>query len=414
VESSAEQVTGMLQSSVVSLPPGSMDKAFTVDLLEAAAQGLISRADRIHGGLHPGKPKFPSPMNLDYLLRYYAHTGDQAVLETVLFTLEKMACGGIYDQIGYGFHRYSVDEVWLVPHFEKMLYDNAQLTRVYLHAYQLTGDEFLASICRQILDYVEREMLDESGGFYSTQDADSEGEEGKFFLWTPDEFHTALQGEFDDKTITALMAYWDVTSGGNFEGSNILHVELWADDIAYEHDLSVAEMNAAIQKARDILFRSREERIKPGRDEKMLAAWNGLMLAAFAEAARVFGDDRYRRIAERNAEFILSALSMEDGRLYRVHKASESKLNGYLEDYAGVIDGLLETYQTTFNPRWFCEAQRLTDYVLAHFQAEDGGGFYDTSDEHESLVARPRSLQDNATPSGNSLMAYSPNMKKRL
>jgi hypothetical protein len=406
VEQSAAQVTGMLQSSVVSLPPGSMEKAFTVDLLDNAAQSLISRADRIHGGLHTGKPKFPSPMNLDFLLRYHAHSGDRGVLETVLFTLEKMARGGIYDQIGYGFHRYSVDEYWLVPHFEKMLYDNAQLARVYLHAYQLTGDEFLATICRQILEYVEREMLDESGGFYSTQDADSEGEEGKFFLWTPPEFREALLGELDDKTINALMVYWDVTPGGNFEGSNILHVEHWADDIAHEHDLSVAEMKAAIHKARDILFHVREERIKPGRDEKMLAAWNGMMLAAYAEAARVFGDEHYRRIAERNAEFILSALTMEDGRLYRSHKAGESKLNGYLEDYAGVIDGLLEVYQTTFHPHWFQEAQRLTDYALAHFQAEDGGGFYDTSDEHESLVARPRSLQDNATPSGNSLMAY--------
>lgn len=396
VEDSATRIVEVLQSESIARASDA-DQRLNPSLLERAARQLVARADDVHGGLHTGQPKFPNPMNLDYLLRYYAHTRNADVLKAITFTLEKMARGGIYDQIGFGFHRYSVDERWLVPHFEKMLYDNSQLARVYLHAYQVTQNPFFAEICQQILTYVEREMLDSSGGFYSTQDADSEGEEGKFFLWTPDEFRTVLQGKLPDETISALMNYWDVTRSGNFEGKNILHVE--AENPA---------LNDSIQAARDLLFAAREKRIKPGRDEKMLAAWNGMMLAAYAEAARVFSEKRetYTQTARRNAEFLLSSLSMPDGRLYRTHKNGESKLNGYLEDYACVIDGLLELYQTTFEPRWFTEAQRLADHVLAHFQAEDGGGFYDTSDDHETLVARPRSLMDNAVPGGNNLMAY--------
>jgi hypothetical protein len=396
VEDSAARIVEVLQSESIAAASDA-DKRLNPSLLERAARHLVARADEVHGGLHTGQPKFPNPMNLDYLLRYYTHTRNADVLNVITFTLEKMARGGIYDQIGFGFHRYSVDEQWLVPHFEKMLYDNSQLARVYLHAYQVTQNPFFAEICQQILTYVEREMLDPSGGFYSTQDADSEGEEGKFFLWTPDEFRAILQGKLPDETISALMNYWDVTRSGNFEGKNILHVE--AENPA---------LKDSIQVARNLLFAARDKRIKPGRDEKMLAAWNGMMLTAYAEAARVFPEKRatYTQIARRNAEFLLAQLSMPDGRLYRTHKNGESKLNGYLEDYACVIDGLLELYQTTFEPRWFTEAQRLTDHVLAHFQAKDGGGFYDTSDDHETLVARPRSLMDNAVPGGNNLMAY--------
>jgi hypothetical protein len=346
-------------------------------------------------------------MNLDFLLRHAVHSGDKAVLNTVTFTLRKMARGGMYDQLGWGFHRYSVDERWLVPHFEKMLYDNAQLARVYLHAYQITNETFFGDICQQILSYIAREMLDDSGGFYSTQDADSEGEEGKFFVWTPETAEPILEAHLDDNAVAAVLRYWDITPAGNFEGNSIPHVDDLAEDIAREFDMSETNLLEHLETARQLLFDARENRIKPGRDEKMLAAWNGMMLAAFAEAARVFPEQRdlYESIATRNADFLRSALRMADGRLYRSHKEGQSKLNGYLEDYAHVIDGLLELYQTTFNARWFDEAQRLADHVLAHFRAEDGS-FYDTSDDHEQLVARPRSVQDNAVPSGSNQMAY--------
>ena len=272
-----------------------------------------------------------------------------------------------------------------VHHFEKMLYDNSQLARVYLHAWQVTGNEFYRTISVEILDYVVREMLDPAGGFYSTQDADSEGEEGKFFVWTPDEIREVLGDEAD-----AFMAAYGVTRHGNFEGKNIL--EFVGD----------AEQRPALAEAGRKLFEAREERNRPGRDEKVLTSWNGLMLAAFAEAARALNRADYQDVAERNAEFLLHGLRQGNGRLLRTWKAGEAKLNGYLEDYSYLIEGLLELYQTTFDPRWFSAAQELAETMIAHFQALDGG-FFDTSDDHESLITRPRDLQDNATASGNAM-----------
>jgi uncharacterized protein YyaL (SSP411 family) len=266
-----------------------------------------------------------------------------------------------------------------------MLYDNAQLARVYLHAWQVTGNEFYRIITAEILDYVAREMVDPSGGFYSPQDADSEGEEGKFFVWTPDEIRAVLGEEAD-----AFIAAYGVTHHGNFEGKNILEF--------------VGDMNqrATMNEARRKLFVAREQRVHPGRDEKVLTSWNGLMLAAFAEAARVLDRDDYCLVAERNADFLLRELRQENGRLLRTWKAGEAKLNGYLEDYSYLIEGLLELYQSTFEPRWFLAAQELAETMIAHFQAPDGG-FFDTSDDHEPLITRPRDLQDNATPSGNAM-----------
>jgi uncharacterized protein YyaL (SSP411 family) len=266
-----------------------------------------------------------------------------------------------------------------------MLYDNSQLARVYLHAWQLTGNEFFRTITEEILDCVTREMLDPEGGFYSTQDADSEGEEGKFFVWTPDEIRDVLGREAD-----AFMAAYGATPGGNFEGKNILEF------------VGNLEQRPALAEARRRLFEAREKRVHPGRDEKVLTSWNGLMLAAFAEAARALDRDDYRQVAERNAEFLLRELRQENGRLLRSWKDGEAKLNGYLEDYAYLIEGLLELYQTTFEPRWFMAAQELAETMITHFQAPDGG-FFDTSDDHETLITRPRDLQDNATPSGNGM-----------
>ncbi|MGC9334095.1 MAG: thioredoxin domain-containing protein [Anaerolineae bacterium] len=272
-----------------------------------------------------------------------------------------------------------------VPHFEKMLYDESQLARVYLHAWQVTGNGFFRTITEEILDYVMREMLDPAGGFYSTQDADSEGEEGKFFVWTPDEIREVLDDEAD-----AFMAAYGVTPGGNFEGKNILE---------FVGDL---DQRATLTEARRKLFEAREKRVHPGRDEKVLTSWNGLMLAAFAEAARALDREDYRQVTERNVEFLLQELRQKNGRLLRSWKDGESKLNGYLEDYSYLVEGLLELYQTTFDPRWFLAAQELAETMIAHFQAPDGG-FFDTSDDHETLITRPRDLQDNATPSGNAM-----------
>ncbi|MBN1681107.1 MAG: thioredoxin domain-containing protein [Anaerolineae bacterium] len=374
-----------------------------VSLLDDAAQNLIRRTDPVHGGLTRAKPKFPNPVNLELLLRYHKATGSQEAAQVVLFTLRKMAQGGIYDQLGGGFHRYSVDERWLVPHFEKMLYDNALLARVYLHAWQLSNDVFFREIVEDTLDYVLREMTGPGGGFYSTQDADSEGEEGRFFVWSDAELRDALNGIIDN--VNAVLAYWGVTPEGNFEGRNILHVADMIERVAIRHGLSVEQMRDDVSTARTLLFTLRKNRVPPGRDEKIVTAWNGMMLAAFAEAARVLGHDDYRQAAQDNAAFLLSELSGQDGRLRRTCRDGQSKINGYLEDYAHVIDGLLELYQTTFETRWFVEAEQLAEIVLTRFRAKDGG-FYDTSDDHEELIVRPRNLQDNATPSGNAMMAY--------
>jgi uncharacterized protein len=271
------------------------------------------------------------------------------------------------------------------PHFEQMLYDTSQLARIYLHAWQVTGNEFFRTITEEILDYVIREMTDPAGGFYSTQDADSEGEEGRFFVWTPGEIRQVLDSEADE-----FMAAYGVTPRGNFEGKNILE---------FVGDL---DQRPALAEGRRKLFEAREKRIHPGRDEKVLTAWNGLMLAAFAEAARTLDRADYQEVAERNAEFLLRELRQENGRLLRSWKNGEAKLNGYLEDYSYLIEGLLELYQTTFDPRWFLAAQELAETMIAHFQAPDGS-FFDTSDDHESLITRPRDLQDNATPSGNAM-----------
>ena len=383
---------------------GSRRLELSQDTLHSAFRALQQNYDRRNGGWG-GAPKFPQPMALEFLLRYHHATGDTNALDMVTRTLEAMARGGMYDQLGGGFHRYSVDDHWLVPHFEKMLYDVSQLARVYLHAWQVTGEPFFRTITEEILDYVVREMtcVDASidnqqfrrmpklpsnacgVAFYSTQDADSEGEEGKFFVWTPGEIQEVLGDEAD-----AFMSAYGVTRHGNFEGKNILEF--------------VGDMNqrAALAEARRALFEAREKRVQPARDEKVLTSWNGLMLAAFAEAARALNRDDYRQVAERNAEFLLGELRQENGRLLRSWKAGEAKLNGYLEDYAYLIEGLLELYQTTFEPRWFVAAQELAETMIEHY-ADADGTFFDTSDDHENLITRPRDLQDNATPSGNAM-----------
>ena len=393
---SAESLTTMLGRIAPNIG-GPLD-ALNTELLDEAAAVVLRDLDEQYGGFGSA-PKFPQPMLLEFLLRTHARNGDRRALQAVTLTLSRMARGGMYDQVGGGFHRYSVDAVWLVPHFEKMLYDNAQLARCYLRAWQHSGEPLFREIAEQTFDYLLREMTQAQGGFFSATDADSEGEEGRFFVWSMAELYEILG---DDAALAC--EYWGVTAGGNFEGSNILHVPVDPAEVAQSFGLDEAQLAQRIDSIRHRLRAAREQRVPPGLDDKILSAWNGMALAALAEAARVLQRPDWRAAAIRNAGFVLEHLVVEDGRLLRTHKAGESRINGFLEDYANLCDGLLELYQTTFDERWFRAARRLAEHALAHFAAE-GGGFHDTSDDHETLIVRPRNLQDNATPSGSAMLA---------
>ena len=391
----AQAVRDYLQASTAAVMPEA--ESAGIELLDRAAGALLSQLDRRFGGFG-GAPKFPQAMNLEVLLRHHHRTGERSALDGVELTCRQMANGGIYDQLGGGFSRYSVDAFWLVPHFEKMLYDNALLSRLYLETYQATGDAFYRRIAEETLDYVLRDMTSEEGGFYSAEDADSEGEEGKFYVWTPGELETVL----DPEEASLAARYWDVTERGNFEGKNILHVARPPEAVADEFGLSSEELWARIATIRAKLFAVREERVRPGRDEKILAAWNGLMLRSFALAARVTGRGDYREAAIENATFMVEKLK-EDGRIHRSYKDGRARFNGYLEDYAMVADGLVALYEATFETRWLVEADALLDAVSELFWDEEKRAFYDTPADHEELVTRPRDVYDNATPSGTSV-----------
>ena len=372
----------------------------THDLPDLAFHNLERQYDRREGGFGRA-PKFPPAMSLEFLLRHHYRTGNKEALEMVTRTCAKMANGGMYDQLGGGFHRYSTDAEWLVPHFEKMLYDNALLARLYLHIFQQTGDEFYRHIATETLDYVLREMTDEAGGFYSAQDADSEGHEGRFFVWTPTEI-TKILGEADAKLVCA---YYDATTAGNWEGVNILHVTRPAPEVAAEQGVTLERLNVALENAWRELFAARELRVKPARDEKALTSWNGLMLAAFAEAAAILERPDYLRAAQNNVEFVLRSMMGANGLLLHAYKDGKAKLNAYQEDYAFYSDGLIALYETTGELRWLEAAKALTDKMIEEFWDDLGGGFFFTGRSHETLITRPKEFYDNATPSGNSVAA---------
>jgi uncharacterized protein YyaL (SSP411 family) len=390
VTKSAEQLTAHLSSGVVAAQG---QEPMTSEILSRAYQGLASEFDKTDGGIGTA-PKFPQPMALEFLLRYYARTGETEALAMVDLTLEKMAAGGIYDQLGGGFHRYSTDPFWLVPHFEKMLYDNALLSRLYLHAYQATGIPEHRRIVEETLDYVLREMTSPEGGFYSTQDADSEGEEGKYFVWSPSEVESAL----GKKAAGAFNKHYDVTPIGNFEGRNILHVMDVPGDCNKE---SVDRLREARLK----LLAVRQDRVAPGRDEKILTAWNGLMLRSFAEAGSTLHRLDYLDAAVKNASFLLDKLRTPIGRVLRSYKDGTARLKGYLEDYASLVDGLVTLHEATLDLHWLDEARSLADAMIDLFWDEAEAGFYDTGRDHETLIIRPRDVFDNAVPSGGSVAA---------
>ncbi|MBN1568858.1 MAG: thioredoxin domain-containing protein [Acidobacteria bacterium] len=368
-------------------------------ILDTAASGIIRNYDSRNGGFGAA-PKFPPAMALSYLMRCHLRKGGDKYLDIINNTLTRMACGGMYDQLGGGFHRYSVDEQWLVPHFEKMLYDNALLSRVYLDAWLLTQNVFYRKIAGEILDYAAREMTSPEGGFYSSQDADSDGKEGSFFLWTINEVKSILGEENAD----LFCRYFGITAEGNFEGKNILYVPRSPDGIARLNDIAEDQLQEIIDRGRKKLFDIRERRTKPGRDEKILTGWNGLMLRSFAEAANSLNREDYRRIAVRNGEFLLSKLHSHGG-LLRSYKDGKSRFNAYLEDYAFLIDGLISLYESTFEARWLHEAEDLAAIMTRKFWDPQDKGFYFTSDDHESLIFRPKEFYDNAVPSGNSAAA---------
>ena len=355
-----------------------------VDLLVKAYLSLKKDYDSSNGGFGTA-PKFPQPLALDYLLRYYHRHRDETALEVVTHSLEKMARGGIYDQIGGGFHRYATDGHWQVPHFEKMLYDNAQLSQVYLHAYLVTGDGLFRSIATETLDYVLREMTDAKGGFYSAQDADTEGTEGTYYLWTPKEITEAV-GEVNSKEV---IEYYGVTEKGNFDERNILHVAA---------DKAKAEL---IEKARVVLLEKRQQRVRPGRDEKVLASWNGLMLASLAEAACALNRPDYLAAATANGRFLLDTM-ISDGRLNHSYKDGEARIDGYLDDYAMVIEGLLSLHLVTFAGRWLTQAIKLAGVMVDEFWDKKEETFYDTGRGQEELFVRPRSTYDGVFPSAGS------------
>ncbi len=382
VERTADRIAQTLSRKAQSI---SFSGVLTARTMEIGFIILERSFDYSHGGF--GKaPKFPQPGLIEFLLRHSLRSKDPKVLRIAKFTLEKMAKGGIYDQIGGGFHRYSTDERWLVPHFEKMLYDNALLSRLYLHAYRLDGNPLFLSIAEGTLDYVLREMTGKNGGFYSAQDADSEGVEGKYYVWSAQEFADVLGKEMSGRA----GAYFGVTDEGNFLGKNILYI---ADDTTADIEL--------IKKAGERLLKERRKRVMPARDEKVLASWNGLMLASMAEAAFVLGREDYLAAALKNGTFIADAM-VKDGYLYHVYKDDITKLDGYLQDYAFVIDGMLNLHRATFGGKWLTLAVNLAERMIEQFWDENKKIFYDTGKRHEDLMLRPASIVDNIMPAGAS------------
>ncbi|MFQ6019241.1 MAG: thioredoxin domain-containing protein [Dehalococcoidia bacterium] len=394
VRRSGQQLASQLRQAAQGRP--SLEP-LTADILDQAYRSLAGLFDAQYGGFGPA-PKFPQPMAHEFLLRYYHHSGGRDALAMVELTLERMARGGMYDQIGGGFHRYSTDPVWLVPHFEKMLYDNALLSRLYLHAYQVTGRPLYRRVAEETLDYVLREMTAPEGGFYSAQDADSEGVEGRFYVWTRQE----IESELGVEDGALFCRYFGVSDEGNFEGQNILHQPHEAEAVAQQMGVPLERLTRALEQGKERLLAVRDLRVRPGRDEKILTAWNGLMLRSLAEASGVLAREEYRQAALASASFLLEAL-VKDGRLLRSYKDGRAKLKGYLEDYAFLIDGLLALHEATLERRWLDESVSLARAMVDLFWEEGEGVFYDTGRDHEELVVRPRDVYDNALPCGASM-----------
>src|SRR3954463_2289068 len=394
----AEQLTAELQN--VGAIAGGEASALKIELIEDAVNQLRRAFDNTYGGFGQA-PKFPHPMDLQLLVRVANRTGQQGPLDMVRLTLDRMAAGGIYDHLGGGFARYSVDARWLVPHFEKMLYDNALLAGAYLDAYLVTGDANYARVLRETLNYIIRDMTSPSGGFYSTEDADSEGHEGLFYTWTPDEIEAVL-GEERGATFGRV---YDVSDVGNFEGRSILNLPKTLKQCAKIHNREPAELAAELVEDRAKLFAIREKRVRPGKDDKVIVAWNGLMIDAMARAGAALNEPEYVITADEVASFIMSRMRRDDGRLLHSSRNGLAKLDAYLDDYAALANSLVSLYEANFKERWIDDAVQLMDIVLDKFADPAGGGFFYTASDHEKLIARNKELTDSSIPSGNSLAA---------
>jgi uncharacterized protein YyaL (SSP411 family) len=398
VDRMVAQVKNALQQIVEIVPS---QEAIDEKILVKAFETFESQFDSTYGGFGRA-PKFPSSMALSFLLRYWKRTGSKEALRMVEVSLEKMVNGGIYDHLGGGFHRYSVDERWLIPHFEKMLYDNALLSRTYFEAYQATRKERYRRIAEEVLNYVIREMKSPEGGFYSTQDADSEGEEGKFYVWRRDQIKEVLGKEKG----TPFCAYYGVTPQGNFEGgASVLNIASSLEKVSELYGVSVPELEEVLEEGRKKLFAEREKRIRPGRDEKILTSWNGLMISSFVDGFKVTNNDQYLNVARKAAHFILDEMR-KDGHLMRVFNQGKCQVKGYSEDYAFFIQALIDLYEATFEIDWFKEADDLNRRMIHQFWDERNGGFFFTGRENELLIARSKKPYDNATPSSNSVALF--------
>ena len=394
VERSVEQILSALQRMSLSTES---QQPFSSDIIGQSAEQLAQAYDADHGGL--GKaPKFPNVGVYELFLRHYHHSKGSRFLEMVTHTLTKMAQGGIYDHLGGGFHRYSVDEKWLVPHFEKMLYDNAQLVRIYAQAYCVTREPLFKQVVDETMTHLMREMLHTEGGFYSTQDADSEGEEGKFFVWTEEEISQIL-GEDASEIFCRI---YDVSEEGNFEEKNILHPILTLEQASKFFRRDLKEIESLVSNAKGKLFQEREKRPKPFRDEKILTSWNGLMLSGIAEAIKISRRPAYLEAADRTVDFIFTKM-FRDGRLLHTYKSGTAKILGYLDDYAFLEAGLLDLFEATVNRAHLDRALELAEIMLHEFWDEAGGGFFYTGRSHEQLIAQSKPIFDGSIPSGNAV-----------
>lgn len=408
---SAEQISSALSRTTISNPQILLDEK----IFERAYDDLRKAFDSRFGGFGHA-PKFPTPHNLFFLLRYWKRTRlttlrsglllDNEALEMVKKTLTEMRKGGIFDQIGFGFHRYSTDEKWLVPHFEKMLYDQALLTLAYVETYQVTKEEIFRRTAGEILEYVMRDMTSPEGGFYSAEDADSEGEEGKFYLWDEDELHEILGDDF-----LLVKKIFNTHKEGNFvdsvqgaaAGKNILHLEKSFEELSRETGIEKKELRIKIESIRKKLFDARKKRIHPYKDDKILTDWNGLMISAFAKAAQVFDEKKYTERAEKAAEFVEKNLMTKEGKLLHRFRKGEAGIPAHIDDYAFFIAALLDLYETTFDIKYLKSAIRMQKTLLEHFWDDKDGGFYFTGDEGEKLLIRQKEIYDGAVPSGNSI-----------
>ncbi len=401
ISKSAEQTIWALEKTIQDSGTETLDES----TLEQAYKQLAARFDSAYGGFGT-RPKFPTPHQLTFLLRYWKRTGDDQALNMVKVTLDQMRFGGVYDHIGFGFHRYSTDAQWLLPHFEKMLYDQALLTIAYTEAFQVTGKDTYRQTVEEVLSYVLRDMTSPGGGFYSAEDADSEGEEGKFYVWSEDE----LKIHLDSEEAELAMKVFNTSPEGNFfeeasghkVGTNILHLKASLDFVASSLNDSTTELQKKVEAIRQKLFAIRKERIHPLKDDKILTDWNGLMIVAFAKASQVFSNDHYAEAAEKSIQFVLDHLSSKNRLLHR-YRDGESDNDAYLSDYAFFIWGLIEFYETTFNPTYLQKAIELNQTMIELFWDDERSGFFFTAKDSETLPVRQKEIYDSAIPSGNSV-----------